>query len=150
MAEAPYPTRCAKWRRKRFQNARLDDSSRAVSRLNRNCMRYLIYGCLISLPAYSFTCANGICENNCRSMIMFSRRSNWKNVAAFFPGNTWLTTGRVDCCVEVGGSSSPGSVAVNKIGMYSDSIPQRASLLHGPLQHELGTSLDPIQVGISF
>jgi hypothetical protein len=28
------------------------------------------------LPAYSFTCANGICENNCRSMIMFSRRSN--------------------------------------------------------------------------
>jgi hypothetical protein len=34
------------------------------------------YGCLISLPAYSFTCANGICENNCRSMIMFSRRSN--------------------------------------------------------------------------
>ena len=34
------------------------------------------YRCLISLPAYSFTCANGICENNCRSMIMFSRRSN--------------------------------------------------------------------------
>jgi hypothetical protein len=29
-----------------------------------------------SIPAYSFTCANGICENNCRSMIMFSRRSN--------------------------------------------------------------------------
>jgi len=34
------------------------------------------YGRLISLPAYSFTCANGICENNCRSIIMFSRRSN--------------------------------------------------------------------------
>ena len=44
-------------------------------------------------PSYSFTCANGICENNCRSTIMFSRRSNWKNVAAFLPGNTWLTTG---------------------------------------------------------
>jgi len=34
------------------------------------------YRRLISLPAYSFTCANGICENNCRSMIMFNRRSN--------------------------------------------------------------------------
>jgi hypothetical protein len=43
-----------------------------------SALRFLVsdYGCLISLPAYSFTCANGICENNCRSMIMFSRRSN--------------------------------------------------------------------------
>ena len=44
-------------------------------------------------PGYSFTWAKGICENNCRSMIMFSRRSSWKNVAAFLPGNTWLTVG---------------------------------------------------------
>ena len=33
-------------------------------------------GCLIFLRAYSFTCASGICENNCRSIIIFSRRSN--------------------------------------------------------------------------
>ena len=39
--------------------------------------RLFDYGCAVSAGgASSFTCASGICPNNCRSMSMFSRRSS--------------------------------------------------------------------------
>jgi hypothetical protein len=39
------------------------------------CSNLTSFFSIISSP-YSFTCANGICENNCKSTIMDSRRSN--------------------------------------------------------------------------